>query len=187
MNSTLQLLLTGLDHAEECSIHGSPLWDILMYLKNQDKITPLDPSPVKMLLLTKESQRISSNERLKNKLFSSIEDHPLDLNLRIGQQDARDFFICIKENQQQWNDVFDKFKIKTGSYTSCLGCGHNSIQSRENESIFLELECPEPGKLMSEFVYEKLNSPQVVCEWRDEDGCGQQAGGQNYSKGRLQN
>ena len=58
MNSTLQMILTGLDHQEGLSENGSTLWSTLIYLKNQDKSKALSPLCVKNLLISRENERI---------------------------------------------------------------------------------------------------------------------------------
>jgi ubiquitin C-terminal hydrolase len=37
--------------------------------------------------------------------------------------------------------------------------------------MFLEFECPDDGTNMSQFIEHKLNQPELVSDWRDEDGC----------------
>ena len=182
MNSTLQLILTGLDHAKDCSTHGSQLWEILMFMKNDDFETPLDPSPIKQLLVSKETERVLNNAGHCSQLFLTDETYQNESNLRIGQQDARDFFICIQENQDYWRDLFKKFSVTLDTYTECLKCHHRSIQSKQYEYLFLEYECPESGTKMNQFISNKLSNPEILPEWRDEDGCKDRAGGANYNK-----
>ena len=83
MNSTLQLILTGMDHLQECVNHGSSLWKALILMKNEDKQKALNPLPVKELVVSKENQRIRDEQLIVN------------YNLQIGQQDAKDFFYLL--------------------------------------------------------------------------------------------
>ena len=48
----------------------------------------------------------------------------------MGQQDCKDFFICIIENREHWEDVFNLFKIRSANYTSCSLCNHVSEQDQ---------------------------------------------------------
>ena len=66
MNSTLQMLLTGLDHLEECAVSGSSLWDILIGLKNENKEKALNPLPVKELLIFEENERVQAEHTISN-------------------------------------------------------------------------------------------------------------------------
>ena len=179
MNATLQLMLTGLDHAQECKTHGSQLWEVLMCLKNQDFEISLDPSPIKQILLSRENERVLNTGGHSSQLF---EHNPSDQDLRIGQQDARDFFICIRTNQDHYNDVFTKFSVSVESYTECQSCQHKSSQSSQQEHLFLEFECPVNGTHINDFIANKLNQPELVSDWRDEDGCNLRTLGNNYNK-----
>ena len=50
-------------------------------------------------------------------------------------------------------------------------CGNKSKQTNSYFHIFLEFECPVDGTIISEFIASKLNKPETVIDWRDEDGC----------------
>ena len=99
MNSTLQMILTGLDHLEELTNNGSTLWSTLIYLKNQDKQKSLDPLPVKKLLVSKENARIQENIGNPHMVLQPAGNRVPNQMLQIGQQDAKDFFICLNQNQ----------------------------------------------------------------------------------------
>lgn len=97
---------------------------------------------------------------------------------RIGQQDCKDFFFCLDENRESWTDVFNLFKIKTLSETECSSCGHSSRQKVSgNERTFITLTCPNEEVDMKDYLEDQMNSFNVVEDWRDEDGCGNQAEG----------
>ena len=91
-------------------------------------------------------------------------------NKRLGQQDCRDFFICIIENRQHWEDVFNLFKVESVSYTTCSLCNHVSRQEVLQNTFFI-FEVPEAKITISSFIEEKLNTAENVHGWRDEDGC----------------
>ena len=170
MNSTLQLILTGMDHLQSCADHGSILWNALIFLKNEDKGKPLNPLLVKEVVVTKENQRICAEQLIPN------------LRLQYGQQDAKDFLICLKQNQFHWPDVFNTFKVKMNSISECRSCGHKSSPGSSNDFMFLEFSCPDSGTNMSSFLTRKLENPEIVPEWRDEEGCGQRSGAFLYNK-----
>ena len=182
MNSTLQMILTGLDHLEECAEHGSTLWSTLIYLKNQDNQKALNPLPVKKLLISKENERMHSEIGIQQMLLSSAPNVVSSQRLQIGQQDAKDFFICLKQNQMHWHDVFNTFKVKMKSITECRRCGQRSIQQESNDFMFLEFTCPNSGMKMSNYLTEKLEHPEIRTEWRDEEGCGKRGGALHYFK-----
>ena len=170
MNSTLQLILTGMDHLQECVNHGSSLWKALILMKNEDKQKALNPLPVKELVVSKENQRIRDEQSIGN------------YNLQIGQQDAKDFFICLQRNQIHWPDVFNTFKVKMKSISECRNCGHKSSQARSDDFMFLEFLCPDSGTKMSSFLTQMFENPVIRSEWRDEDGCGQRSGALLHNK-----
>ena len=182
MNSTLQMILTGLDHLEECAEHGSTLWSTLIYLKNQDKQKALNPLPVKKLLISKENERMHSEIGTQQMLLSSAPNIVSSQRLQIGQQDAKDFFICLKQNQMHWHDVFNTFKVKMKSITECSRCGQRSIQKESDDFMFLEFTCPNSGEKMNNYLTEKMEHPEIRTEWRDEEGCGQRGEALHYFK-----
>ena len=48
----------------------------------------------------------------ENALFNlSNSDDSVNIN-SIGQQDARDFWMCLDENQGKWEDLYDLFKVE---------------------------------------------------------------------------
>ena len=132
MNSTLQMILTGLDHLPELTDNGSALWSTLIYLKNQDKQKPLDPLPVKKILISKENLRLQDDIGNPLMIFPPAENRVPNQSLQIGQQDAKDFFICLNQNQIYWPDVFNRFKVRMRSISECKRCGHRSSPAKSN-------------------------------------------------------
>ena len=182
MNSTLQMILTGLDHFHRGSEHGSSLWSTLIYLKNQDKQKALDPLPVKKLLLSRENERTLSEIGNQNMVLQTAGNRAPNRLLEIGQQDAKDFFVCLKQNQIYWPDVFNLFKIRMRSISECRNCGHRSTQANSNDFMFLEYSCPDSGTKMSTYMIEKMEQPESIPDWRDEEGCGLRSTAMHYSK-----
>ena len=68
------------------------------------------------------------------------------------------------------------------SFSQCRRCGHRSSQANFSEFIFLEFDCPGSGSKMSTFMNERMEKPEIIPEWRDEEGCGPQSEALNYSK-----
>ena len=63
----------------------------------------------------------------------------------IGQQDARDFFVCIRENKEHWMDLLEKLSVRIETYTECKMCKNRSKQIESSQHIFLEFECLAEG------------------------------------------
>ena len=102
---------------------------------------------------------------------------------RIGQQDCRDFFICIDENREAWPDVFNLFKVKTQSETECCSCGHISRQEvGVNDRTLIFLTCPTVQVNIKDYLENQLNGSQVRDGWRDEDGCGNVVTGKSRTR-----
>ena len=68
------------------------------------------------------------------------------------------------------------------SISECRSCGHKSSPGSSNDFMFLEFSCPDSGTNMSSFLTRKLENPEIVPEWRDEEGCGQRSGAFLYNK-----
>ena len=102
---------------------------------------------------------------------------------RIGQQDCKDFFICLSENNQHWYDVYSLFKVNILSSTTCSSCQHVSSQDQNTpESSFLVFDCPAEDVSMSACIEAKLNSFEEHHQWRDEDGCKKVTVGRNSTR-----
>lgn len=90
----------------------------------------------------------------------------------MGQQDCKDFFICLTENRQHWQDVFELFKVDSVSSTTCTICNHESKQDQgTTQSTFLMFDVPNDNVPISTFIEDRLNSVEEIDQWRDEDGC----------------
>ena len=124
----------------------SELWQKLILLKSANSGSPLDPTDVKSLLIKTEARRAKhSNVLPENRLFG-IGNINLDTSskLRIGQQDAKEFFMCLDENYLKWVDVFDFLKIGTLSETQCSHCSNVSRQENCFQvNSFILLDCPQ--------------------------------------------
>ena len=129
LNSCLQLTLTAMEHLDICQETGSPLWKQLISLLKEGKSPSLDPLPIRDILIRREKQRILEKKIAPvNRLFDlGLAEIFQDSNLlieanrqkQIGQQDCKDFFICLSENLEHWPDVYGLFAFQSISFTMC--------------------------------------------------------------------
>ena len=82
----------------------------MVELKTEDISVVLDPSEIKDLIIQTERKRLrEGNIEQKHSLFDlQISTGPSGSYRmsRIGQQDCKDFFFCLSENRESWEDVF---------------------------------------------------------------------------------
>ena len=94
-----------MDHIEELVETGSVLWDHLLWLQGKDYSVDLDPTDIKYVIINAERERaLKSNIEHDNMLFDlgNVDIYGEEGNIsvnRIGQQDCKDFFYAIAENQ----------------------------------------------------------------------------------------
>ena len=127
MNSCLQAVLTALDHLNSPVKDGSPLYNYLMFVKDSERVMPLDPTDIKNLLYLQEKTRIL-NKRVSPvfRLFhfagtASTNEAELCLEVmeRHGQQDCRDFFSCLLPNKEALPDVVGILQFSCEEFTVC--------------------------------------------------------------------
>ena len=119
--------LTAMDYQRDLAQNGTPLWEHLIWLQRKSNLEPLDPIPLRNIIMAKEKDRIlKDNIAPINRLFD-LGQHEIfhDENLlidpntqRMGQQDCKDFFICLAENREHWVDVYNLFKVNVTSFTT---------------------------------------------------------------------
>ena len=186
LNSCMQLTLAALDHTNEVSPNGSVLWELLISYKTEDTEQILNPLNVRNILIEKERERISSENVLpQNRLFyfagtntkSSRQLKLLSETSRIGQQDCKDFFICLQENKNNWMDVFDLFSFSTLESTRCTQCNLVQGNSIPVGRSFLQVDSPTENMKISDYLATHLNRTTTVTDWRHEDGCGRKVDG----------
>ena len=191
MNSCLQLVLAALDHSNELSNEGSDLWKLLLSLKGDDDSQTLNSLPVRDLLLEKELQRITeTNVPPGQRLFHFAGTRQtkkrylqnLSTDKGYGQQDCKDFFFCLEENQDQWRDVHQFFSFSYRRFTTCLSCKKVSRQDASTPSPHIMLECPQTDMSIRDLIKRNFNEPELVTDWRDEDGCGLLTSGHHQLK-----
>ena len=188
LNSVLQAVLIVLDHDQDAPAVNdpSPLYIALLSLKQQDLSSALDPSPIKDIIYEAERQRILTDKVIpQNRLFhfagtKSMTGYQLARErLAGGQQDCKDFFVCLKESLLQWPDVYSLFHFNLKPYTVCRNCGGQSTGVLSS-NCFMLIDCPSRATTMSEHIVSQMQNPTSVPQWIHEDGCKKQ-GGQKYS------
>ena len=188
MNSCLQSILNVFENVEELQPSGTELWESLIALKDQDKATPIDPVTIKEIIYRIEKRRIiyfsiNPESRLFHfNMTNALTYDELDMVQPGGQQDCKDFFLCLAENKESWEDVFSLFKFSLKSYTICTHCGKSSSSGAVYDQIFLNLSATMEPVPLNNHISSKIAWPTVVSGWRDEDGCRMVTDGHNYTK-----
>ena len=106
------------------------------------------------------------NEKLRKNREQKIKR--THLNLGVGQQCVRDYFICINENLLEWPDVYSKFAFNLKNSTTCPSC--NSRNEYETNQTYIELPVPTDNSSLKAHVENYLNETsrtKVFCS----DGC----------------
>ena len=93
------------------------------------------------------------------------------LNLRMGQQCVRDFFICLNENAACWIDLHDFLSFDVVDSTICNQC-HRENKSEHRQTYF-EMEVPPDGSCLGTHVEEHFNDSLFVDYFCD--GCDAQS------------
>ena len=180
LNSCMQLVFAALDHTSELATNGSPLWKLLTQFKMKEAVEIINPLEIRDMLLAKERDRILLNGvRPENRLF-----HYADTNImnksrlkslseasRIGQQDCKDFFVCIEQNKEHWADVYNLFEFSTTKSTLCYNCQAESRPPNNDKQSFIMLDCPQYDVTLSQYIGKHLNESTTVSNWRHEEGC----------------
>ena len=190
MNSCLQSMLAILDHSDDVNYAGSTFWELLLWYKGMDTNTPINPQEIKELLYSRERQRIiERNVSPQFRLFqfahtTTTDPDELDLQLnQRGQQDCKDFFICMEENKEHWQDIYNLFKFSYFNYTVCTNCHQTSRpDTSTQEHIIFQINCPANPLKLSSLIEESINEPNIVTQWRHEEGCEQVTTGLNYRR-----
>ena len=186
LNSCMQLTITALDHTDEVPSNGSILWELLISYKLEDTEQILNPLNVRNILIEKERERISAYNILpENRLFhfagtntkSSRQLKLMSESSRIGQQDCKDFFICLQENKNNWMDVFNLFRFSTIESTRCTYCDSVQGDFIPISRSFLQVNPPSENMKMSDYIAAHLNETTNVTDWRHQDGCGKKGNG----------
>ena len=191
MNSCLQSMLAVLDHTDDLKGSGTTFWELLLWYKGMSSSTAINPQEIKELLYSRERQRIiEMNVSPQFRLFhfantTSTDPDELDLQLnQRGQQDCKDFFICLEENKDHWQDIYNLFKFSYINYTVCTACNEATTPdtSSKNEHIIFHVTCPSNHVKLSSLIQKTVHEPSQVTDWKHEGGCEQRTSGLNYRK-----
>ena len=119
LNSTLQLILCGMDFFPYYQMHSS----LGKELQSAQTLSLIDPTFTKFLLQ------------------SAVEDSSGQIqDIMTGQQCTRDALIILYEHRNLWPDVFRLLHHTTSQTTTCLSCGHSSFWDKEK--LYTEHFCP---------------------------------------------
>ena len=183
LNSCMQIVLAALDHSPiDYAENASLLMRHFLKFQGQDFSQSQNPLPIRELLLRAEISRICNGDVLpQNRLFQYAGTTTKNFNQlknysenqRIGQQDCKDFFLCIAENKQNWMDVYEMFKFETHHFSRCTNCGQEYQSNQPTTQSFLILDPPKTYVTMTQLLEANFQSPELVSDWRDELGCGQ--------------
>merc|ERR1712055_1046999 len=95
-----------------------------LYMQNLPVNQSLDPAVIRQLLSEADESRIESEvaeytqeyAHDPRELRRRLRDlNALRLNLGVGQQCVRDFFLCMRENRLNWLDLYTFFQHKIRS------------------------------------------------------------------------
>ena len=174
LNSCLQLILSAIDQCS-ASIHlHSELGTELRRLhESQDS---LDPTGTKNIIVTCEDTRISMRlSELETEIFDPEElenrseiIRSFRLDLRLGQQCVRDFFVALNENFVNWLDVYSLFAFEVVNSTTCSRCKMRS--QTEFPQMYQEMEVP-PDQSNARIHLEEFFNSYSMVETLCEDGC----------------
>ena len=189
LNSCLQLMLALLDHsAQTFQAEKSELLRFMISLKNSGGTT-LNPLPIRDLVMKVERNRIISEKVVPdNRLFhyygTSTKDikklEKISEDSTYGQQDCKDFFICLNENKKQWQDVVNLFEISTFQKTVCQSCGGTQSDDHSEQHSYLSLDCPNQDMSLKHLINIRINEAEDVEGWRHEDGCRVRTTGKHF-------
>ena len=191
LNSCMQLVLTALDHSIANHENGSSLMKLFIEFQNSDQTKPLNPLVIRDVLLEAEVSRINSgNIQPQDRYFQFAGSQTTNLKhlkklsetRNIGQQDCKDFFLCLEANKQQWFDVYEMFKFQLQCYTKCSDCGKENLFNLPDKQFFLTLDSPDDHVSITEFVQSKFNEPERYEGWKDQSGCGRVSTCLKYSR-----
>ena len=183
LNSCLQMMLTVLDYSSAINQNdSSTLFTLLKQYQTQEFHTALDPKALRDLLFETEMERIVGEQIVpNNRLFHYFGTSTTNFRhlkeiterSRIGQQDCKDFFICIQQNSFYWPDVYELMKFHVLEYSQCCGCGFQSRSNVPTLHSYLIFDPPTEDCSLMDVLNVNINNPNIRENWRDENGCGE--------------
>ena len=176
LNSCLQLVLCAMDQDSEDQTFNSELGTELKKLQLNPSGGSLDPTIVKDIIIMSEDIRIATQlSELQANILNQEEFEQRSqliksfrLNLGMGQQCVRDFFVALKQNLLDWPDVYNYFAFQMINSTTCSKCGR--ISQSESIQIYEEMEVPQDQSKLKQSVEEFFNGSTFVDSFC-EDGC----------------
>ena len=172
LNACLHLILTALDHSESepNTCFTSELGKELLRIQ---KLNVFNPTATKDIIAFAEDTRIalrkseviSKNPDPQEQLRQLRQIDQIHLDLRLGQQCVRDFFLCLNENALNWIDLHEFLSFDVMDSTMCNRCQNENIS--EHGQIYLEMEVPPDGSLLGEHIEEYFSESyfvEYVCD-----------------------
>ena len=191
LNSCMQLVLAALDHSSTPHENESYLMKLFLEFQTSDQTKPLNPLIVRDELLKAEVSRINNGNIQPHDRYFQFAGSETN-NLRqlkklsearnIGQQDCKDFFLCLEANKHHWIDVYEMFQFQLQCYTKCSNCGNENLFNLPDKQFFLTFDSPDDHVSITEFVQSKFNEPERYEGWKDESGCGRVSTCLKYSR-----
>ena len=83
------------------------------------------------------------------------------MNFDDGQQCARDFFICLAQNKENWLDIYTIFNYSTTILTQCTLCKNETI-TNTREELYLEIDTPENNTRLNETIENYFTLGELV-------------------------
>ena len=138
----------------------------------------LDPAVIRQLLTEADESRNDSqvaeytheyghNPRELRRRLRDLS--ALRLNLGVGQQCVRDFFLCMRENRLNWLDVYTFLNHNVIDSVTCAHCGRQSL-GVTREQLYTEIDCPDDGSSLSASVQQNFHTGEQI-EYSCGEGC----------------
>ena len=181
LNALLQLVMAAFDiRGGYRDLKGnSKMWNELRSIWEQGH-REIDALQIRNILFDAESRRIDQDPSVKS-VFHSINSTIFARNAkssrsdteRFAQQDCRDFFVCLKQNMEEWLDLYLIFKANIYSSILCTACNQISEKTPEDELVNC-IDCPDQNMKMDTLTHNFFNSPEILSYNHDQKdgGCG---------------
>ena len=181
LNALLQLVMAAFDiRGGYRDLKGnSKMWNELRSIWEQGH-REIDALQIRNILFDAESRRIDQDPSVKS-VFHSINSTIFARKAkssrsdteRFAQQDCRDFFVCLKQNMEEWLDLYLIFKANIYSSILCTACNQISEKPPEDELVNC-IDCPDQNMKMDTLTHNFFNSPEILSYNHDQKdgGCG---------------
>ena len=178
LNTCLQTLIIAIKSCSNCPQFNSDLGVQLLYMQNSPVNQSLDPAVIRQLLSEADESRIESEvaeytqeyAHDPRELRRRLRDlNALRLNLGVGQQCVRDFFLCMRENRLNWLDVYTFLNHNVVDSVLCTHCRRQSV-GVTREQLYTEIDCPTDGSSLSTTVQQNFHTGEQI-EYNCQEGC----------------